>query len=131
MSSHEGTPPGVLVRDLFIFHFKLALDGIKGVMMIWMTVVAVIIDLALGGRSRGKRFYAVIRLGERFDLWLNLYGAARNAETNPDGFFGESRAGDDTFLGEMEGLVRKEEPAPARTYRAAPAAPASIGGKPW
>jgi len=26
---------------------------------------------------------------------------------NPDGLFGESRAGDDTFLGEMEELVRR------------------------
>jgi hypothetical protein len=106
------TSPGVLVRDYLIFVVKLLLDGFKDVVMLQVTVVAFALDLILmifGGSRRSRFFYSVLALGERIDLWLNLHGAARRAGHNPDGLFGESRAGDDTLLGEIEELVRREK----------------------
>jgi hypothetical protein len=116
----EGTPVGVLFRDLFIFQIKLVLDGFKDAAVIPLSVVAVAIDLFVGGGRRGRVFYSLMHAGERFDRWLNLHGAARRAMYNRDGLFGESRAGDDTFLGELEHAVRGPEgvhhagPVPAR-----------------
>jgi hypothetical protein len=107
----SGTPPSVLLRDLVLFNLKLALDGMKDVALIWISVIAVIGDLLVGGSRRGQFFYATMRLGERIDLWLNIYGTARNAENNPDGLFGESRAGDATYMGKMEELIGRERPA--------------------
>lgn len=107
MQHSRNVTPGVLIRDLFLFHFKLALDGIKGFFMVWASVIAAMADLVLlGSRERGRYFYSVLRMGERFDLWLNLYAPTRNASENRDGLFGESRAGDNSYMGRMEELVR-------------------------
>lgn len=103
--------PGVLFRDFAIFHIKLLLDGLKGVALFQAGIVAFCLDMLLmlvTGKRRSRFFYTVLNWGERADLWLNLYGASRRAADNPDGLFGESRAGDDTLLGELEDLVRKE-----------------------
>ena len=124
-------PPRVLVRDFAIFLVKLALDGIKDVILIKLSILALIFDLAIGGKRRGRFFYKVMRLGERMDLWLNLYGAAHHARLNPDGLFGESRAGDDTFLGEFEELVRKGDgpPGPVRPAGPIPVRPGIPAGR--
>jgi hypothetical protein len=117
--------PGVLFRDFLLFYLKLLLDGAKGVVLIQLGVLAFCIDMVfmLVAGSKRSFFYAVLELSERFDLWLNLYGAASRAGENPDGLFGESRAGDHTFLGEMEGLVRRPEPAARPAGPATPAGP--------
>lgn len=109
--------PGVLVRDAVIFYIKVVLDGLLDVVLIQVGLLAFCIDLIFmlfTGSRRSRFFYSVLALGERADLWLNLYGAAKGAGANPDGLFGESRAGDDTLLGELELLARKEERADAR-----------------
>ena len=104
--------PGVLVRDYLIFGIKLILDGFKDVILLQVSLVAFALDLIFmlfAGSRRARFFYTVLALGERIDLWLNLYGPARRAARNPDGLFGESNAGDDTLLGEIEELVRREQ----------------------
>ena len=119
MQPRKHVGPLVLVRDLVLFHIKLVLDGIKGFCMFWLSIAAVLADLFLLDRSeRGRYFYAVLRMGEGFDLWLNLYSPARRAQDNSDGLFGESRAGDATFVGRMEELVRRgPEPVPTKNVR--------------
>lgn len=111
-------PISVLLRDFAIFHLKLFLDGVKGVVLTPVSITAAVADVLLPVLfpekkfRRGRFFYALLRVTERFDLWLNLYGAARSAHRNADGLFGESRAGDDTLLGELEELVRKADAPP-------------------
>ncbi|MGD2120644.1 MAG: hypothetical protein PVJ76_02820 [Gemmatimonadota bacterium] len=100
----QATRP-VLIRDFMIFWLKLWLDGAKDVMMIWLSALAVIVDLLFGGR-RKRLFYAVMRLGERIDLWLNLHGALSKDHDSGDGLFGASKAGSDTLLGQLEQAVR-------------------------
>ncbi|HEX5725087.1 MAG TPA: hypothetical protein VFX98_06450 [Longimicrobiaceae bacterium] len=111
MDLDQGTPPGVLIRDFLIFKLKLIMDGLKDLALIQVSIVVFFVDLIFGGRRRGRLFYGLIHLSERFDLWLNLHGASRHAARNPDGLFGESRAGDDTLLGELEEMVRRAEAA--------------------
>lgn len=94
---------GALLRDFLIFEVKLFLDGLKDVVMSQVAIVAVLWDLI--SRQRGRRFYSVLRLTERFDLWLNLYGAARRAEESGEGLFEESAAGSDSLLGRLEELA--------------------------
>ncbi|HEX8905273.1 MAG TPA: hypothetical protein VF771_10550 [Longimicrobiaceae bacterium] len=111
MIHREAHSPGVLARDFLLFYLKLFIDGLKDVVLVQVGIVAFCADIILmlltGRRRRRSWFYAVLELGERFDLWLNLYTPSRGAGHNPDGLFGESRAGDNTFLGEMEDLVRR------------------------
>jgi hypothetical protein len=65
-----------LIRDLLLFQAKLLVDGLKDLVLIKLALLAVVADLALGGRRRGRIFYGLLRGGERFDLWLNLYRPA-------------------------------------------------------
>lgn len=112
MIENRHASPGVLFRDFAIFHIKLLLDGLKGVALFQAGIVAFCLDMIFmlfAGSRRSRFFYTVLNWGERADLWLNLYGASKRAADNPDGLFGESRAGDDTLLGEIEDLVRKEK----------------------
>jgi hypothetical protein len=95
----------VIIRDLAIFQVKLALDGIKDVVLMPLSVVAAGMDLLFPGSTPGRRFYFILRLGERYDGWLNLFGAARDADARRDGLFGASRAGSDSMLGRMESLL--------------------------
>jgi hypothetical protein len=108
MFRKEAHSPGVLIRDMLIFVVKLVVDGLKDLVLLKIGILAFCLDLLimLLTRSRGRFFYKVLELGERFDLWLNLYKPASAAGANPEGLFGESRAGDSTFLGGVEELVR-------------------------
>lgn len=105
---------GVLIRDLILFQLKLALDSLKDLALLQASLVAAVVDVVFMPITRGRLFYGVLRFSERVDLWLNLYGAAEGAERDADGLFGTSRAGDPTFLGRLEQLVREKERAFSR-----------------
>jgi hypothetical protein len=96
---------GVVIRDLLIFQMKLVIDGVKDLVLIQLSVVAAVFDLLFSRRGRPSLFYGVMRLSERFDLWLNLNAAARNADTSEEGLFGGSEPGDGTMLGRLEEMV--------------------------
>jgi hypothetical protein len=111
--SRSTTSNFVLLRDLGIFQLKLLLDGIKGTAVALIALAAAVIDLLT--KKPGRLFYRVLSLGERLDLWLNLYGAARKAPASGDGLFGASKAGTNTMLGKLEAMAREfgfEDPTP-------------------
>lgn len=87
---------------------KLWIDGLKDIALTACALGALAIDVARGKRADHYLFYRVIRFGERFDLWLNLYGAAEAGSRSRHGLFGASRSGDDTFLGRLEELTGGE-----------------------
>ncbi|NLG62801.1 MAG: hypothetical protein GX539_11195, partial [Candidatus Cloacimonetes bacterium] len=66
----------ILLRDLAIFQLKLFLDGLKDVVLAPVSIVAAGLDLVFPGQRQGHRFYAVMRMGERYDRWLSLFSAA-------------------------------------------------------
>lgn len=99
----------VMLRDLVIFLVKLAIDGLKDLVLMNLALGAALLDLISGGGTRPRLFYSVLRLSERFDLWLNLNGAMEkmeSGEAGEDGLFGASTAGSDSLLGQIEELVR-------------------------
>jgi len=100
----EGTSRWVIVRDLGLFQLKLFLDGVIDVTLAPLSFAVALIEILFGGERRGRMFYAVLRFGEKADLWLNLYGASRRADA--DGLFGGSKAGSPTLLGEIEQRIR-------------------------
>ncbi len=105
---------GVTLRDFLIFQLKLFLDGLKDFVAIWLSVGAIVLDFIAGRGKRPRLFYSVVRASERFDRWINLHSVIENidAQESEDGFFGGSRAGDDTLIGKIEQIVRGgDEPA--------------------
>jgi hypothetical protein len=115
MSTETNPPPSVIVRDLLIFQMKLWMDGAKDIVLAPVSLGAAALDLLLGPGRNGPRMYRVLRMGERFDLWLNLFGAAKGAGRHPDGLFAGSEPGDGTMVGALEGLARPEPPRDTRS----------------
>ncbi len=68
----------VSCRDFAIFQLKLLINGMKDGMVFTVSFVA---DLVFKRHGQRRFFYRVLRLSERFDLWLNLHGAARFGRT--------------------------------------------------
>jgi hypothetical protein len=109
--TRTGRTRWVILRDLLIFQVKLMMDGTKDIVLVPLSVAAVVVDLLLPGPRPGHRFYAVMRLGERYDRWLSLFSAADKATALDDGLFGASRAGSRSLLGKIEQIViGHEEP---------------------
>jgi hypothetical protein len=104
-------PKRVLLRDMLIFHLKLWLDGLKDVVLAPVSVGAGVLDILSGPKDGRYRLYSVLRMGERFDLWLNLFGAAREAESSGEGLFGGSEPGDGTLVGKLEEISLRDRPA--------------------
>ncbi|MFO7262050.1 MAG: hypothetical protein DIU52_012910 [bacterium] len=117
MQRDSVTSPGVLIRDVLIFQLKLLLDAFKDVVLFKVAIIAAAVDLVLLQREPAKRFYTVLRLSERFDLWLNLNGAAQRADQSDDGLFGASLAGSDSLLGKLEELIRSKVETAAASAR--------------
>ena len=118
----EGTPPRVLIRDFLIFQLKTFIDGLKDVVVIPFATILFALDLIFGkGDKRGRTFYALMGACESFDRWMNLYKPASQAGGNSEGLFGGSEPGDGTMVGDIEGLLRRKEPA-ASAQRGVPSA---------
>jgi hypothetical protein len=112
----------VVLRDLVIFQVKLALDGLKDLALSPLAIGAAALDIIAPGEKVGHRFYGVMRLAEKLDRWLNLFGAAERAESSTDGLLGASRAGSDTMLGRLESIVLGHDEPEVRREKARPAA---------
>lgn len=95
----------VVLRDLMIFQLKLMLDSAKDFVLSPLAILAAAADILFPTERVGKRFYMVMRIGERFDNYLSLFGAAEKAQAGDDGLFGASRAGSATMLGKIEAMV--------------------------
>lgn len=98
-------PKSVIIRDLVIFQLKLMLDGLKDLVLSPVSILAAGLDIVFPGPRPGHRFYGVMTIGEKFDRWLNLFGASERADATEDGLFGRSRAGSNALLGWLEELV--------------------------
>ena len=103
-TTRDGVPRRIIVRDLILFQLKLFLDGLVDVVLSPLSIAAAIVEVLFAGERRGKIFYSILRIGEKADLWLNLYGAAGRADS--DGLFGGSKAGSESLLGELEMRLR-------------------------
>jgi hypothetical protein len=85
MSDSDRPSRRVILRDLLIFQIKLWLDGLKDVVLSPVSIGACVLDVLFRRKHQRGLFYRVMRTGERFDLWLNLYGAAKDADERRSG----------------------------------------------
>jgi len=87
-SSSQDTPSRPqIIRDVLIFQVKLWLEGFKDVVLMPLSLGAAAIDLVFRGKKSKGTLYSVMRLGDRFERWVHLYGALdevekRTARTN-------------------------------------------------
>ena len=65
-----------MIRDVAVFQLKLAVDGLRDLLLSPISLLAALADLVLGRRGSRRRFYEVVRFGRRTERWINLFGAA-------------------------------------------------------
>ncbi len=62
-------------RDVVAFQFKLAMDGLRDVILSPVSIIAALIGLLTSSRNPGKYFYRLLELGHSSDRWINLFNA--------------------------------------------------------
>ncbi len=67
--------PSRLIRHAVVLQLKLVLEGLKDVLLGPVALLALAVDLLVRRKRDGRLFYEVLRGGERFEDFLNLYGA--------------------------------------------------------
>ena len=96
---------GVLIRDFLIFEMKLFLDGAMDLILGPIGALLFLIDMLLGGPRLGKRYYRLLRFGERWDRWLSLYRPSRTPDLEGKGLFQAGSHGADSLIGKVEQLL--------------------------
>lgn len=112
MTSNEPTAGDrwTLTRDIAVLQVKLIVDGLRDFILVPVSLIAGIISLFSGGRSRDNGFYRLLRIGRRSEKWINLFGAADRVKPAV-----EERV---TFpQDDIDSLVRKLEDMVVDEYR--------------
>ncbi len=89
-----------LIRDAVTFQVKLALDGLRDLILFPVSLVAALISVLAGG-DKHSVFYDVVRLGLRTERWINLFGLVR---CEPD----DKDPGIDAFMDRLEVMVLEQ-----------------------
>jgi hypothetical protein len=87
-----------LARDVVTFQVKLGLEALLDIALIPLSLAAAGLDLVLGNWRRPRLFPAVLRLGERCEDWIDLWGVATRHARH--------EAGVDALLQSLEAAVR-------------------------
>ena len=102
MPDHSSSPDPPerwqLIRDVCVFQLKLAIDGLRDLVLGPVSIAAALVGL-LGRRKGGDNiFYSVLRYGRSMESWINLFGAVDEAD---------ARAGDniDDYLRPVENAL--------------------------
>lgn len=97
----EKTPPtrGQLLRHVVVFQFKLAMDGLRDVLLSPVSIIAALAGILTSSTDPARYFNQLLKMGHRSDKWINLFNTH-----NDDG---ESPTSDD-FVRKAESIVLSE-----------------------
>jgi hypothetical protein len=92
-------PPGhwSLIGDVIVFQFKLAIDGLRDVLLSPLSIGSAIFGMITSPRDPGRYFRSLLREGHKTDAWINLFGAGE-----------AEKASSDDYLRKLEDLVVRE-----------------------
>lgn len=69
-----------LIRDIAVFQMKLIVDGLRDLILLPVSLIVGLYSLAQAGSQSGTEFYDLLRIGQRSEHWINLFGAAEHAK---------------------------------------------------
>ncbi len=96
------------MRDLVVFTVKVALEALRDIVMIPLALVGGVVGLVLHPEEPDRLFREVLRLGDRFDRFVDLFGAEARAREVEGG----DRVGElprvDELLAPVEELLREQ-----------------------
>jgi hypothetical protein len=76
-----------LIRDAVVFSAKVGIEALRDVLLIPLGLGSAALGLLLQPEDPGRYFRRVLALGERFDRYLNLFGAVGGSEPRVDALF--------------------------------------------
>jgi hypothetical protein len=95
-----------LVHDVVVFQVKLGLEAVLDLALIPISLAAAAMDFLAGNWRRPRLFHAVLRLGERCETAINLWGVATKDVERP--------AGVDAVMHSIEAVIRDPSTGPER-----------------
>jgi hypothetical protein len=90
-----------LIRDAVQFQIKLAIDGIRDVVLMPLSAVGALLTL-FGVRDTPLEFYNIVRWGKRTERAINLFGAADPSGADKQA---DEMASVDSLLERVESLL--------------------------
>ena len=103
LSDGEATPVDrwQFFRDVLVFQVKLALDAMRDVILVPISIGAALLDLVSSGKRTGQRFYRVFAMGKRTDIWINLFDTYGNSDESPEA----ANTTVDSLVAQLEALL--------------------------
>jgi hypothetical protein len=99
-----------LIRDVAVFQVKLVVDGLRDLFLVPISFIAGIISLAASKDGEpGSQFYEVLGAGKQSEIWIDLFGALRNAPDDVEQPVRFPDARMDEILDGIEAFVVDEE----------------------
>lgn len=98
MSPPEPGKSGLLLRDVLGFQVKLALEALRDIALIPVSLVAAAIDMVMMKKQSPQYFRSMLTLGRRSDDWIDLWATADAGDAKP--------ANVDALLAQIEQVVR-------------------------
>jgi len=96
-----------LLRDLGAFVLKVGLEAIRDLVLIPLALVAGLAGLVLSPAEPDRFFREVLRLGARFDDFLDLFGAGARGDALPSAHaLGATRV--DDLVDGIEAVLREQ-----------------------
>ena len=106
-----------VVRDVLVFQFKLVVDGLKDLGLAQVALGAALIDVLRRDGSPGRRFYAIVRMSDRFDRWLDLHEPLERVPEDAPHYFPTTPRSVDDLLDGVESSARSVADLSVRASR--------------
>jgi hypothetical protein len=87
---------------------KLVVDGLKDLVLAPLSIVAGVLDVFRPEREGEGRFYRLLRNGDAFDRWVDLFEAARRERDTDGDALARSKDGMDAQLRELESMLAEQ-----------------------
>ena len=108
-----------LIRDVAVLQVKLIVDGLRDLILVPLSLIAGIVSLASGEKGvPGTQFYRLLGVGKQSELWINLFGAMRNAPPGLEHPMPFPDSDMDEIVGKIEAFVVNEEKRGGMTAQA-------------
>ena len=92
-------PRWQLLRDVLSFQLKLAIDGLRDVILSPISIGTAIYGTFSDRQNPGKYFYRLLKTGHDSDRWINLFSTYDTDESLPS---------PDTFVKKAQSIVLNE-----------------------
>lgn len=115
-----GNKRWVLLRDVLMFQGKLLIDGFRDLALVSVSMATGIVSLISKGPSPGPEFYDRLRMAQRSERWINLFGAVEKPHAGRvDSETDRTDAPDDTAAttADLDALIARVENYLVEEYR--------------